>query len=105
MFDCKLLLVYWLFNSDYISYNGNWVRNEAGKDFFLSLLKEWEKLCTKFSLLGSDKPFENSYSETIDEDDDVDDWKEEKKKKKKKMINALMIPSKILKLRVLMFLF
>ncbi|GAB2272241.1 Alpha-1,3-mannosyltransferase cmt1 [Dionaea muscipula] len=29
------------------------VRNEAAEDF-LSLLKEWEKLCTEFSLLGSE---------------------------------------------------
>lgn len=30
------------------------MRNEAAEDF-LSLLKEWEKLCQEFGLLGSDR--------------------------------------------------
>ncbi|XVE48572.1 hypothetical protein DITRI_Ditri01bG0012100 [Diplodiscus trichospermus] len=45
------------------------VRNEAAEDF-LCLLKEWEKLCRKFSLLDSDKPLENGSSGTSDEEDD-----------------------------------
>ncbi|KAM7257803.1 hypothetical protein ACFE04_013544 [Oxalis oulophora] len=46
------------------------VRNEAAEDFLL-LLKEWEKLCQKFSLVASD----NVQSESEDEqdaDDDID---------------------------------
>ncbi|KAL1121193.1 hypothetical protein V6Z11_D01G215800 [Gossypium hirsutum] len=48
------------------------VRNEAAEDF-LCLLKEWEKLCQKFSLLEPNKPSETVSSETGEEDDDDDD--------------------------------
>ncbi|XVF45907.1 hypothetical protein PTKIN_Ptkin02bG0245900 [Pterospermum kingtungense] len=60
------------------------VRNEAAEDF-LCLLKEWEKLCQKFSLLESDKTLENGFSETCDEDDDgqgCEGGEEEKEEKK-----------------------
>ncbi|PPR99885.1 hypothetical protein GOBAR_AA20774 [Gossypium barbadense] len=40
------------------------VRNEAAEDF-LCLLKEWEKLCQKFSLLEPNKPSETVSSETV----------------------------------------
>ncbi|XP_044461565.1 putative DNA (cytosine-5)-methyltransferase CMT1 [Mangifera indica] len=48
------------------------VRNEAAEDF-LSLLKEWEKLCQQFSLFGSDNEPEqslNSVSKEEEEDDE-----------------------------------
>ncbi|KAK8486226.1 hypothetical protein V6N11_012968 [Hibiscus sabdariffa] len=59
------------------------VRNEAAEDF-LSLLKEWEKLCKKFSLLDPKKPSEDVSSEVVEEEDDDDDGqgcKEEEKEK------------------------
>ncbi|XP_028078261.1 DNA (cytosine-5)-methyltransferase 1-like [Camellia sinensis] len=49
------------------------VRNEAAEDF-LSLLKEWEKLCKEFQLLGSHQSEDsNSEQNSLDSDDDVDD--------------------------------
>lgn len=48
------------------------MRNEAAEDF-LSLLKEWEKLCQQFSLFGSDNEPEqslNSVSKEEEEDDE-----------------------------------
>lgn len=43
------------------------VRNEAAEDF-LKLLKEWRKLCLKFSLISSTDPTE-SISDLKDEED------------------------------------
>ncbi|CAL5363933.1 unnamed protein product [Camellia sinensis] len=48
------------------------VRNEAAEDF-LSLLKEWEKLCKKFQLFGSHLS-EDSNSEHNSLDSDEDDY-------------------------------
>lgn len=54
------------------------VRNEAAEDF-LSLLKEWEKLCKDFGLVGSQRAedsgskSEESDSEEIEEDRDPND--------------------------------
>ncbi|WCJ34051.1 DNA (cytosine-5)-methyltransferase 1 [Euphorbia peplus] len=54
------------------------VRNEKAEEF-LSLLKEWEKLCREFSLFGSEKHIEKGLKAEIDEglveeeDDDGDD--------------------------------
>lgn len=47
------------------------MRNEAAEDF-LCLLKEWEKLCQKFSLLEPNEPSETVFSETCEEEDDDD---------------------------------
>lgn len=47
------------------------VRNEAAEDFLI-LLKEWKKLCEKFSLISSTEPME-SISELEDEEGDEDD--------------------------------
>ncbi|EOX97070.1 Chromomethylase 1, putative [Theobroma cacao] len=58
------------------------VRNETAEDF-LCLLKEWEKLCQKFSLLGADKPLENGSSETSDEEDDDGQGCEEEQEKER----------------------
>ncbi|XVE94179.1 hypothetical protein REPUB_Repub01dG0259600 [Reevesia pubescens] len=59
------------------------VRNEAAEGF-LSLLKEWEKLCQKFSLLESDKPVENGFSETSEEEDNDGQGCEEGEKEQEK---------------------
>lgn len=49
--------------------NNKQVRNEAAEDF-LSLLKEWEKLCTDFSLVGTKHDFKNAEEdEEVDNDD------------------------------------
>ncbi|GAV63981.1 DNA_methylase domain-containing protein/Chromo domain-containing protein/BAH domain-containing protein [Cephalotus follicularis] len=52
------------------------VRNEAAEDF-LSLIKEWTKLCKYFLLIGSENLRENWFNFTSDdeeeEDDDTDD--------------------------------
>lgn len=51
------------------------MRNEAAEDF-LSLLKEWEKLCRHFLLFGSGKcpqQSSNSVADHPEEDDDNDD--------------------------------
>ncbi|CAL5354998.1 unnamed protein product [Camellia sinensis] len=46
------------------------VRNEAAEDF-LSLLKEWEKLCKEFQLLGSHQSEDsNSEQNSLDSDDE-----------------------------------
>ncbi|KAK9064424.1 hypothetical protein SSX86_015806 [Deinandra increscens subsp. villosa] len=57
------------------------VRNESAEDFLL-LLKEWEKLCQSFSLVGGGDPIsiekdEAENEEEDDEDDDVDGLDEE----------------------------
>ncbi|KAK8582727.1 hypothetical protein V6N13_069499 [Hibiscus sabdariffa] len=57
------------------------VRNEAAEDF-LSLLKEWEKLCKKFSLLDPKKPSEDVSSEVVEEEDDDGQGCEEEEKEK-----------------------
>ncbi|XP_010429915.1 PREDICTED: putative DNA (cytosine-5)-methyltransferase CMT1 isoform X2 [Camelina sativa] len=51
------------------------VRNEAAEDF-LVLLKEWKKLCEKFSLISSTEPKESISeleAEEGDEEDDIDE--------------------------------
>ncbi|XP_037497648.1 putative DNA (cytosine-5)-methyltransferase CMT1 isoform X2 [Jatropha curcas] len=48
------------------------VRNEAAEDF-LSLLKEWEKLCRKFSSFGSEGPAEQSSNSVSNEEDEEDE--------------------------------
>ncbi|KAL8248377.1 hypothetical protein R6Q59_005245 [Mikania micrantha] len=49
------------------------VRNESAEDFLL-LLKEWEKLCQSFSLVGGGDPMSVEKDETENEEDDgVDD--------------------------------
>ncbi|KAK9052038.1 hypothetical protein SSX86_028666 [Deinandra increscens subsp. villosa] len=49
------------------------VRNEAADDFLL-LLKEWEKLCQSFSLVGGGDPMSVAKDETENsEDDEADD--------------------------------
>ena len=50
----------------------------------MCLLKEWEKLCQKFSLLESDKPLENGSSETSDEEDDDGQRCEEEEQEKER---------------------
>ncbi|GMI87907.1 DNA METHYLTRANSFERASE 4, chromomethylase 1 [Hibiscus trionum] len=56
------------------------VRNEAAEDF-LCLLKEWEKLCQKFSLLDANKPSEDICSEAVEEEEcDGQGCEEEKEK-------------------------
>ncbi|KAK8699253.1 hypothetical protein V6N13_115344 [Hibiscus sabdariffa] len=58
------------------------VRNEAAEDF-LCLLKEWEKLCQRFSLLDPSKPSEDISSEAVEEEDDDGQGCEEEKEKEK----------------------
>ncbi|EEF32028.1 protein with unknown function [Ricinus communis] len=58
------------------------VRNEAAEDF-LSLLKEWEKLCRKFSLFGSEKHPEQSSNSASDEEEEDEEEEEEEKGKDK----------------------
>ncbi|XP_011025397.1 PREDICTED: DNA (cytosine-5)-methyltransferase CMT3-like [Populus euphratica] len=49
------------------------VRNEAAEDFFV-LLKEWEKLCIRFSLVKNDDPEKKqTYCFDMDDEDDSDD--------------------------------
>jgi DNA (cytosine-5)-methyltransferase 1 len=53
------------------------VRNETAEDF-LMLLKEWEKLCIRFSLVKNDDPEkQQTYSFDMDDEDDDDDEEEE----------------------------
>lgn len=45
------------------------VRNEKAEDF-LALLREWEKLCTKYNLVGMENSFaEESESNSSDDED------------------------------------
>lgn len=51
------------------------VRNEAAEDF-LALLKEWKRLCEKFSLVSSTEPVESISEledEEVEENDDIDE--------------------------------
>ncbi|KAI3725902.1 hypothetical protein L1987_65698 [Smallanthus sonchifolius] len=48
------------------------VRNESAEDF-LSLLKEWEKLCQSFSLIGGGDHMSVEKDETENEDEEEDD--------------------------------
>lgn len=49
------------------------VRNETAEDF-LMLLKEWEKLCIRFSLVKNDDPEkQQTYSFDMDDDDDEEE--------------------------------
>nr|AIU80190.1 chromomethylase [Hevea brasiliensis] len=48
------------------------VRNEAAEDF-LSLLKEWEKLCRNFSLFASERHPEQSSNSVSDNEEDEDE--------------------------------
>ncbi|WCJ42232.1 DNA (cytosine-5)-methyltransferase 1 [Euphorbia peplus] len=59
------------------------VRNETAEDF-LSLLKEWEKLCRKFSLFGSEEenPEHSSDSASDDEESNEEEEKEEEGRKR-----------------------
>lgn len=50
------------------------MRNEAAEDF-LCLLKEWQKLCTEYGLLGS-KQNEDEASETISSESIKDEDKD-----------------------------
>ncbi|KAJ8634535.1 hypothetical protein MRB53_008802 [Persea americana] len=55
------------------------VRNEKAEDFLL-LIKEWEKLCKRFSLLGSAKLQSRSSNAILGEDDESDGVLEEEAK-------------------------
>ena len=55
------------------------MRNEKAEDFLL-LIKEWEKLCKRFSLLGSAKLQSRSSNAILGEDDESDGVLEEEAK-------------------------
>lgn len=48
------------------------VRNETAEDF-LSLLKEWERLCQSYSLIGGGDPMDVVKDETENAEDDDDE--------------------------------
>lgn len=58
------------------------VRNEAAEDF-LSLLKEWEKLCQQFSLFGSDKELEQSLNSVSKEEEEEEEEEEDEEENDK----------------------